>query len=66
MNTATAQLLSVTEAAKALSCSRGHIYNLIAAGELSAVNIGIAGRSKTRVLPAELDAYVARHTRRAS
>ncbi|WGY03734.1 helix-turn-helix domain-containing protein [Nocardioides sp. QY071] len=60
------QLLSVTEAAKVLDCSRGHVYNLIAAGELSAVDIGIAGRPKTRVLTSELEEYIARKTRRAS
>lgn len=59
-------LLSITEAARLLSCSRGHVYNLIAAGELSAVDIGIGGRAKTRVLPAELQAYVQRHTRRSA
>lgn len=59
-------LRSITEAAKILDCSRGHVYNLIAAGELSAVDIGITGRPKTRVLASELEAYIDRHTRRVS
>ncbi|WP_418063936.1 helix-turn-helix domain-containing protein [Pimelobacter simplex] len=55
--------MSVTEAARVLSCSRGHVYNLIAAGELSAVDIGIEGRSKTRVFANELEAYIQRKRR---
>ncbi|WP_418059930.1 helix-turn-helix domain-containing protein [Pimelobacter simplex] len=58
--------MSVTEAARVLSCSRGHVYNLIAAGELSVVDIGIEGRPKTRVLEGELKGYVERRTRRAT
>lgn len=56
-------LLSVTEAARHLSCSRGHVYNLIAAGELRAVNIGTSGRSKTRIYDSDLIAYITRRTR---
>lgn len=59
-------LSSIAEAAKVLDCSRGHVYNLIAAGELSAVDIGITGRPKTRVLASELEDYIARKTRRAA
>jgi excisionase family DNA binding protein len=57
------KVLSITEAAHVLSCSRGHVYNLIAAGELRVVDIGIDGRSKSRVYPEDLDAYIERHTR---
>lgn len=60
------KVLSITEAAKVLSCSRGHVYNLIAAGELRVVDIGIDGRSKSRVYPEDLDAYLKRKTRVAS
>jgi excisionase family DNA binding protein len=59
------QLLSITEAAAQLSCSRGHIYNLIAAGALAAVEISTPGshRSKTRVRATDLEAYIEQHTR---
>jgi excisionase family DNA binding protein len=58
------QLLSVTEAAARLSCSRGHIYNLIAAGGLAAVEIKALGkRPKTRVRESDLEAFIAQHTR---
>lgn len=58
-------LLSVTEVARALSCSRGHVYNLIASGELRVVDIGIEGRSKSRVYPEDLATHVERKTRLA-
>lgn len=61
------RLLSVTQAAEQLGCSRGHIYGLIAAGELSAVEIKAKGtRSKTRVLASEVEAFIASRTRRVS
>lgn len=42
-----------------------HIYRLIAAGELRAVDIATpgAGRSKTRVRGDDLNAYIERNTR---
>jgi excisionase family DNA binding protein len=58
------QLMSVTDAASVLSCSRGHVINLVAKGHLRAVDIGI-GRSKTRIYPEDLNAYIASKTRRA-
>lgn len=42
------QMLSITEVAKLWRCSRGHVYNLIAAGRLRSTDIG-DGRAKTRV-----------------
>jgi excisionase family DNA binding protein len=52
-------LLSVTEAAKRLSCSRGHVYNLIKVGHFRTVNIKATGtRSKTRLYPEDLERYV--------
>jgi excisionase family DNA binding protein len=44
-------LLSITAAAIRLDCSEDHIYRLIAAGELGAVDIAqrSAKKSKTRV-----------------
>lgn len=60
------QLLSVTNVAKTLDCSRGHVYGLIAAGKLSAVEIHTSGRPKTRVYASEVEAFIARNTRRIS
>lgn len=46
------QPLSVAEAATLPSCSRDHVYNLIAAGELSAVAFKAKGaRPDLRRLP---------------
>jgi len=56
------QLMSVAAAAEVLDCSRGHVINLIAKKHLRAVDIGI-GRSKTRIYPEDLQAYIASHTR---
>lgn len=58
------QLLSVTEAAERLACSRGHVYGLIAAGSLRAVEIKAKGtRSKTRVREDDLEAFIDANTR---
>lgn len=63
----TTKLLSVTKAAEQLDCSRGHVYGLISAGKLRAVELKAKGtRSKTRVLAEDLEAFIASHTRRAS
>lgn len=60
------RLLSVTAAAGQLDCSRGHIYGLIAAGKLHAVDIAATGtRAKTRVLASEIEDFIAKSTRRA-
>lgn len=60
----TTQLLSITKAAELLDCSRGHVYGLIAAGLLPAVEIKATGtRSKTRVREADLEAFIESHTR---
>jgi len=59
-------LQSVTEvAAEVLHCSEMHVYRLIAAGELPAVDIANpgAGRSKTRIRSDDLAAYIDRKTR---
>jgi excisionase family DNA binding protein len=56
------QLLTIPEAAAALRCSKRHVYDLVARGELRPVDIG-NGRSKTRIRPDDLAAYVDRHTR---
>jgi excisionase family DNA binding protein len=59
-------LHSVAEAAaEILGCSEMHVYRLIAAGELTAVDIATpgAGRSKTRVRSDDLADYIDRKTR---
>ena len=62
------QLLSITTAAERLACSRGHVYNLIACGQLRAVEIKVDGstRSKTRIRAEDLDTFIEAHTRSAS
>jgi excisionase family DNA binding protein len=57
-------LHSVTEAAKILGCSEMHVYRLIAAGELTPVDIATpgAGRSKTRTRSDDLADYIERRT----
>lgn len=54
------QLLSITTVAGQLSCSRGHVYNLIAERALPAVEIKTPGskRPKTRVRAADLEAFI--------
>lgn len=61
----TTQLLSVTHAAELLDCSRGHIYGLIAAGKLRAVEIKAYGRAKTRIRAEDLEEFIDANTRRA-
>jgi excisionase family DNA binding protein len=62
-------LHSVAEAAtKILGCSEMHVYRLIAAGELPAVDIAMpgAGRPKTRIRSDDLADYIERRTRARS
>jgi excisionase family DNA binding protein len=65
------RLHPVKEAAQILGCSDMHVYRLIAAGDLSAVNIAMPGatgarKSKTRIRSDELAAYIERKTRSRS
>jgi len=55
------RLYSVAEIAKLWSCSRQHVYNLIASGQLASVQATVAKRAWTRVPESDLAAYVARH-----
>jgi excisionase family DNA binding protein len=59
------QLLTVRGAAEFLGCSEMHIYRLVAAGQLRAVDISSAGaqRTKTRIRSDDLAAYIERRTR---
>jgi excisionase family DNA binding protein len=65
--TAEPPVLTVPAAAGRLGCSETHVYRLIAAGVLRAVDIAIpgAGRSKTRVRADDLADYINRQTRTA-
>lgn len=67
MSDTSTRLLSVSAVAEQLDCSAGHIYNLIAVGKLSAVQITAMGRRpKTRVLASEVENFITRNTRRVS
>jgi excisionase family DNA binding protein len=61
-------LLTIAAAAARLGCSDMHIYRLIAAGELDAVDISQPGakRAKTRVSELNLSSYIEARTRRAA
>jgi len=58
-------LNTIPAAAKHLGCSDTHIYRLIAAGELRAVDISAPGsrRTKTRIRADDLARYIERQTR---
>jgi len=60
-------LLSIPKTAERLDCSTKHVYRLITAGVLRAVDEATpgAGRSKTRVRSDDIDHYIKTHTRRA-
>jgi excisionase family DNA binding protein len=60
-------LHTVPGAAEFLGCSDMHVYRLIAAGQLRAVDISSAGarRTKTRIRSDDLAAYIERRTRGA-
>jgi excisionase family DNA binding protein len=57
-------LLSVAKAAEILDCTDGHVYNLIADGELSTVNIARSSstRSLTKIRSDDIAAYIDAHT----
>jgi excisionase family DNA binding protein len=59
-------LLSPTRVAERLDCSRPHVYGLIAAGRLRAVEIKASGtRPKTRIREDDLEAFINANTRTA-
>lgn len=55
------ELLPVAEVAQRWRCSKNHVYDLIAKGELRAVNLG-TGRAKTRIPASAASEFIARHT----
>jgi excisionase family DNA binding protein len=59
-NTGSIEILTIPEAAARLKCSRGTVYNLIAAGDLDVTDIAPTGSTtpKTRVLADSLDALL--------
>lgn len=63
----TPKLLPIHVAAGMIGCSENHIYRLIADGELDTVDIATPGarKSKTRITPEAIDAYIARKLRTA-
>jgi excisionase family DNA binding protein len=56
------RLLTIVEAAEALSISRSSIYRLFDAGQLAWVQIG----GSRRVATAEIERFIAAHTEAAS
>ena len=62
---AASSLYTIPEAAERLRCSEMHVYRLIAAGALRAVDIAVPGarRSKTRIRDDDLAAYIDGKTR---
>ncbi len=60
------RLVAISKAAEVLDCSRGHVYGLIAAGKLRAVETKAKGtRAKTRVYESDLAAFIEANTRTA-
>lgn len=57
-------LFSVVQVAERLSCSHQHVYRLIEAGELTAIDIATPGstQSKTRIRESDLSDYLTRAT----
>ncbi len=60
------RLLTIPETGHALGCSRDHVYDLIAKGDLRAVDITAGTRStKTRIRTDDLEAFIDARTRSA-
>lgn len=56
-------LLTPTQAAVQLACSRGHMYRLIRAGQIACIDIALpnSGTRRIRISVSELTDYVARN-----
>ena len=60
------RLVAISKAAEVLDCSRSHIYGLIAAGKLRAVETKAKGtRAKTRIYETDLAEFIEANTRTA-
>lgn len=55
-------LYTVAEVAESWRCTRQHIYNLIARGQLRVVDTGSLGRTKTRVPESALVEFIENRT----
>jgi excisionase family DNA binding protein len=51
------KLISVKDASEKIGCSRGHVYNLIAAGKLRRYDIALKG-TRTRLSEEDVDRYI--------
>lgn len=60
---ASVELLSITEVAALLSCSRDTVERIVDRGELPIVDIG-NGRAKTRIRRSALETWIASRERR--
>lgn len=60
------QLYRIVEVARVLGCGRTQVYELIAAGELRTVRMGVGGKGDLRVREDDLEAWIEKHTRRAA
>lgn len=58
-------VLTIPQVAEQLGCSRVHVYRLINAGALEAVDIAVPGspRTKMRILVDDLNGYITSSTR---
>lgn len=56
------EMLSVVKVAEILDCSRAHVYRLIAAKQLSCVDISIGPRAKTRIPLRQLEKFIESRT----
>lgn len=52
------KLMTMQAAAERIGCSKGHVYNLIAAGRLPRYDIALGPRPVTRVADSDVDAYI--------
>lgn len=57
------ELLSITEVARRLDCSRDTVERIVDRGELAVVDIG-NGRAKSRIRCSELEQWIDARTRR--
>lgn len=54
------RMLTIDQVAERLGVSRRHVYRLLDAGELRAVDISVGSRGRQRIAALEVDAFLAR------